>query len=217
MFGINRNKREELVDRLASHGYIKSQEVMEAMKKVRRELFLPREQEKYAYVDQPLSIGEGQTISAPHMVGIMCEALKLERGQKILEIGTGSGYNAAVMAEIIKEGHIYSVEVIEKLAVFAEKNIKNGGYSHLITVISGDGTRGYEPEKPYDRIVVTAAAPQVPQQLVDQLKEGGLLLIPTGDRFIQDLLEIRKEGDQIKKRNLGGCSFVPLVGEFGWK
>ncbi|MEM2918009.1 MAG: protein-L-isoaspartate O-methyltransferase [Candidatus Altiarchaeota archaeon] len=214
---MNRKKeREELIKRLFEHGYIKSRKVLIAMKKVPREEFVPEWQRRYAYDDRPLEIGYGQTISAPHMVAIMTDALDVKKNHKILEVGSGSGYQAAILAEIAKSGKIFTVERIAEIAKFAEENLKKCGYEN-VSVIIGDGTLGYEKEKPYDRIIVTAAAPKIPKPLIEQLKEDGKLLIPVGNRGYQDLILIEKNSEgKIKESNLGGCIFVPLIGKEGW-
>ncbi len=207
-------RREVLVDRLISLGYLKTPAVITAMRSVKREFFLPYDFERYAYEDSPLPIGMEQTISAPHMVAIMSEAAELAEGQKVLEIGAGSGYHACVTAYITKT-EVYSIERLEELAKDATKNLKSSGCRDVI-VVTGDGTLGYEVEAPYDRIIVTAGAPDIPQPLLDQLKIGGKLLIPVGSRFSQELLRITKETDGFRKESLGGCIFVPLIGAHGW-
>jgi len=213
------NERIELVRRLSEMGYIKTEKVRKAMEKVPREEFLPASNRPYAYADQPLPIGEGQTISAPHMVAMICEILSLEEGMKVLEIGTGFGYNAAVVAEILgKKGHLYSIERIESLAETAKENLKRTGYSENITVILGDGTKGYSEEAPFDRIYGTASAPKLPEPLKEQLKIGGILLIPVGEhRYLQDLICItRKSEEEFDKKSIGGVAFVPMIGDHGW-
>jgi protein-L-isoaspartate(D-aspartate) O-methyltransferase len=214
-----KREREELVEKLLNHGYIKTDKVKNAMLKVPREEFMPPENKPYAYVDQPLPIGEGQTISAPHMVAMICEKLALKEGMKVLEIGTGFGYNAAVVAEILKEkGHLYSMERLNSLAEIAKENLKRTGYGENVTVIHRDGTLGYPEEAPYDRIYATASAPKVPEPLKEQLKIGGKLLTPVGSKsYFQDLVCILRVGeDKFKKGTLGGVAFVPMIGEHGW-
>jgi len=210
-------ERKKLVKRLLSLGYLKSKKVIEAMSKVPREEFVPEYLRRYAYDDRPLEIGSGQTISAPHMVAIMTEALDVKPKQKILEIGSGSGYQAAILAEMVKEnGKIYTIERIKSIKEFAERNLSNLGYKN-VKVILGDGTLGYGKEAPYDRIIVTAGAPKIPKSLVLQLKLRGKLLIPIGGRMYQDLILVEKEdNEKIKKKNLCGCVFVPLIGKEGW-
>ena len=210
-------ERKKMVEKLVYFGYLKNRVVIEAMEKVPRHLFVPPDLQEEAYDDRPLPIGEGQTISAPHMVAMMCEALELEENNKVLEVGAGSGYHACVIAHVVKKGKVIAIERIKKLAEKAEENIKRAGCER-IKIVNGDGTKGYAEEAPYDRILVTAAAPEIPQPLITQLKLGGILLIPVGSRFSQDLLRIRKiSEDKITKENLGGVVFVPLIGEYGWK
>jgi len=210
-------QRNRLVDSLVRRGYISDKAVEAAMRRVPREEFIPPEMKEDAYADTPLPIGEGQTISAPHMVAIMAEKLDLFPGAKVLEIGAGSGYHAAVCAEVVaSDGHIFTIERISTLATFAEKNLKRTGYSSLVTVIFGDGTRGLPEHAPYDRIFVAAGAPGIPEPLTDQLKDGGELLIPVGGRYYQDLIRVRKKGKDLETENLGGCVFVPLIGEHGY-
>jgi len=156
----------------------------------------------------------------------MDEALELEVGHRVLEVGAGSGWHASTVAEIVapahvpkkKWGHVYTVEFVQQLAESARRNVENAGYGNRITVICGDGSKGYVGKAPYDRILVTAAAPDVPTPLVEQLKTGGVLVIPVGSLYMyQTLMRIRKKDNQITKENLGGVAFVPLVGKHGHK
>ncbi|MET1127824.1 MAG: protein-L-isoaspartate O-methyltransferase [Thermoproteota archaeon] len=219
-------QRRRLVEKLVEEGYIRSEKVRKAMLRVPRHLFVPDELVEMAYADTPLLIGLGQTISAPHMVALMTELAELEVGMKVLEVGTGSGYHAAVLAEVVapsdadreRWGHVYSIERLPELAERARSNLERAGYSDRVTVLVGDGTLGYPERAPYDRIVVTAAAPDVPSPLISQLKPGGVMVIPIGDRFIQYLYVVRKEADgTVKMKKTIPVLFVPLVGEFGWK
>ncbi|WP_292460061.1 protein-L-isoaspartate O-methyltransferase [Methanothermococcus sp.] len=204
-----------IVERLMNEGYIKNNKVAEALLKVPREKFVPKELRDYAYIDTPLNIGYGQTISAIHMVAIMCEALDLKEGHKVLEVGTGSGYHAAVVAEIVgKNGQVVTIERIPKLAEKAENVLRELGYDNVI-VICGDGTLGYEPLAPYDRIYITAAGPDIPKPLIEQLKDNGKLVAPVG-QYIQNLIVVEKKGKKLIRRNIGEVAFVPLVGEEGW-
>ena len=193
-----------------------SERTLAAMKKVPRHLFVPSVHTSSAYVDSPLPIGHAQTISAPHMVAMMCDLLELEKGQKILEIGSGSGYNAAVMAEIIgQKGQIYSIERIEKLADFARENLEKAGYSNVEVILS-DGSLGLPEHAPYDRISVTASAPDTPTPLIEQLKPGGIMVLPEGESY-QRLFIIRKSPDgEVTKQDIGGVIFVPLIGQHGF-
>jgi len=212
-------EREKLVQNLWNHGYITQENVKQAMIKVPREEFMPLDVRLYAYIDRPLPLGKGQTISAPHMVAIIAEKLELDDGMKILEIGTGFGYNAAVIAEIIgKKGHVYTIERIESLALKARENLKKTGYTETVTVIIGDGTHGYPEESPFDRIYATASAPKVPEPLKEQLKIGGILLTPIGsDHYFQELVSLKRVSeDEYQMQKLGGVAFVPMIGEHGW-
>ena len=188
------------------------------MLKVPREQFMPQGSFYQAYADRPFPIGKGQTISAPHMVAIIAERLDLEGGMNILEIGTGWGYNAAVVAEVVgRKGHIYTVERIPELAAKARENLEKTGYSKLVTVIEGDGTLGYPEKAPYDRIYGTASAPKIPEPLKEQLKIGGKLIVPMGSDYFQDLVSmVRVSEDEYQAQNLGGVVFVPMIGEHGW-
>lgn len=213
------DEREKMVNRLSESGYIKTEKVRKAMEAVPREEFIPASNRPYAYLDQPLPIGEGQTISAPHMVAMICEILELEEGMKVLEIGTGFGYNAAVVAQIVgKKGNVYSIERINSLAETAKDNFQRTGLGENITVIVGDGTNGYPEEAPFDRIYGTASAPALPEPLRDQLKIGGIMLIPVGEQhYFQDLVYIKRESeDKYERKSIGGVAFVPMIGEHGW-
>ena len=205
----------DLIDTLVRYGYIYSAPVRRAFEKVDRKAFVPENSWRAAYSDRPLSIGYGQTISAPSMVAIMLEALDLKEGQKVLEIGTGSGYNAALIAEIVGDENLISIERIPEIAQMGKDNLKKAGYS--VKVFTGDGTMGYEAEAPYDRIIVTAASPRIPPPLVEQLKVEGKICIPVGKRYFCDLIvgEKKKDGT-IEKKNHGSCAFVPLIGKEGW-
>ncbi len=218
---------DRLVESLVKQGDLKTPAVTNAMQAVPRAKFLPANSQEYASSDSPVQIGFGQSVSAPHMVAIMNEALKLQVGNKVLEVGAGSGWHAAVIAEIVAPksaprsewGHVYTVETISALAEVARKNIMNAGYGDRVSIISADGSKGYLEKAPYDRIVVTAAAPRVPNMLVEQLKQDGVLLVPVGSPFLfQKLLRLTKQADgKTKEENLGGVSFVPLTGEHGHK
>jgi protein-L-isoaspartate(D-aspartate) O-methyltransferase len=207
--------RKHLVMKLQRDGRISSKRVETAFMDVPRELFVPDDQKNYAYLDQPLPIGNGQTISAPHMVAIMAEALDLQEDQKVLEIGLGSGYHAAIIAKIIgPTGHVYSIERFPDLAEKAKKNLQEAHISN-VSVHIGDGSEGYPKHAPYERIYVTCSAPSTPRPLLDQLTDSGKLLIPVGGMFAE-LMLFEKRGSEIRKTGLGGCSFVPLVGRYGY-
>jgi len=207
--------RIRLVEILKLEGRIKTKEVEKAFLEIPRENFVPDELKRYAYADNPLQIGYGQTISAPHMVAIMVEELDIKKGQKILEIGAGSGYHAAIVSKLVGEkGHVYTIERFPSLAETAKKNLEKTGIKN-VTVETGDGSEGLQKYAPYDRIYVTCAAPDVPKPLIEQLKEGGKLMIPVG-RTICNLELIEKKQGKLKYKDLGGCAFVPLVGKHGY-
>lgn len=188
-----------------------SKKVIEAMNKIDRKLFVPPEYQDSAYVDTPLPIGYGQTISAPHMVGLMCEYLELREGNKVLEVGTGSGYNAAVMSLLVgPTGKIYTVEVVKPLYDRAKKIIQQLGLENVEVFLS-DGKFGLEEFAPYDKITVTCYAKEIPPALIEQLSDGGILLIPVGDEYVQILKRIRKHGTKIAEESLGHVRFVPMV------
>ncbi len=207
--------RREMVERLVRLGIIKSEKVREAMLRVPRHEFVPSNLRQRAYEDVPLPIGYGQTISAPHMVAMMCEQLELEPHHRVLEVGSGSGYHACVVSCMVSE--VYTVERIPELAEMARENIRRAGVCGKIEIIVGDGSKGYPEKAPYHRIFVTAGAPKVPEALKQQLEIGGKLLIPVGSRAGQELIRItRISEDEFKEEDLGGCVFVPLVGEDAW-
>jgi protein-L-isoaspartate(D-aspartate) O-methyltransferase len=212
-------ERGRMVEQLVRWGYLTKPEIIEAFSKVPRHEFVPESVRDQAYEDHPLSIGHGQTISAPSMIAIMMQTLDLKRGQKVLEIGAGSGYNIALLAEVAgRSGKLVTVERIPELARFARENLRRTGYQR-VRVVVGDGTLGYEEEAPWDRILVTACAPSLPKPLLEQLKIGGKLGAPVGGHYMYQtwtVAEKVKEGE-IKVREHGGCSFVPLVGAHGWK
>ncbi|OPY20312.1 MAG: Protein-L-isoaspartate O-methyltransferase [Methanomethylovorans sp. PtaU1.Bin093] len=207
-------ERAELVARLKVHGI--SEKVLRAMLNVPRHLFVPSVHMSSAYVDSPLNIGYGQTISAPHMVAIMCDLLDLQEGHKVLEVGAGSGYNAAVMAEIIgNTGIVYSTERIPELVRSSKNNLKAAGYRNVEVFLS-DGSIGLPEHAPYDRICVTASAPSIPEPLVQQLRSGGRMVIPVGEMF-QSLYLVTKENDgTVVTKEWGGVVFVPLIGKHGF-
>ena len=202
-------QREAMVDALVAAELISSESVIAAMKAVPRHRFVPTGQEGSAYLDRPLPIAQGQTISAPSMVGIMTEALQLQPSDRVLEIGTGSGYHAAVLAEIVR--HVYSIEIIEALATRARTRLGELGYQN-ITVRHGDGYLGWPEHSPFDAIIVTAAPDEVPQPLIDQLKEGGRMVIPVAeDGWAQKLYLIEKKDGELQKTELADVIFVPMT------
>jgi len=206
--------RERLVTNLCTEGYIKTERVKHVFLTIPREAFIPDSLKNYAYLDTPLDIGQGQTISAPHMVAIMCESLDIKDDQKILEIGTGSGYHAAIVASLVGgTGQVYTIERFESLAKKATENLKKIGITNVIVEV-GDGSCGLPSYQPYDRIYVTCAAPKIPQPLINQLQDSGKLLVPVGDKYCELILLEKEKGKTVVYR-LGGCVFVPLVGKYG--
>lgn len=188
---------------------IKDEVVLNTIRKVDRQKFVPEEIRHHAYSDRPLPIGEGQTISQPYIVALMTELLELKKGDRVLEVGTGSGYQAAILAELAD--HVYTIETIGSLALSAERLLRELGYRN-INVKIGDGYIGWEEFAPFDAIIVTAAPSHVPQPLLDQLKEGGRLVIPVGD-YYQELKKITKVKGKIKSQNVIPVVFVPMIGE----
>jgi len=188
--------------------------VIEAMRKVPRHLFIGEALQDQAYGDFPLPIGEGQTISQPYIVAEMTQALELNKDDRVLEIGTGSGYQTAILAELAFR--VYTIERVRELFVRARKLLDQLGCHNVVAKCS-DGTVGWPDESPFEAIIVTAGAPEVPEKLVQQLTIGGRLVIPVGNRFSQTLLKLRRDEDGVHKTDLGGCRFVKLIGEHGWK
>ncbi|MBU0479234.1 protein-L-isoaspartate(D-aspartate) O-methyltransferase [bacterium] len=207
------DERLNMVGVQLAHRGIKDKRVLDAMSKVPRHLFVPSDSISVAYTDQPLSIGESQTISQPYMVALMSECLKLSGGEKILELGTGSGYQAAILAEL--GFSVYTMERISTLSIGAQRILKHLGYENIKFKV-GDGTLGWHENAPYDGIMVTAGAPKVSQVLIDQLSEGGRIVIPVGNSFSQELFVASKINKKIKTQNICGCMFVPLIGKHGW-
>jgi protein-L-isoaspartate(D-aspartate) O-methyltransferase len=187
---------------------IRSAAVLNAMTRVPRHLFVPEDVRPFAYDDRPLPIGLGQTISQPYIVAYMTEALQLEPGQTVLEIGTGSGYQAAVLAEIAKQ--VYTIEIIPDLATRARQALAHTGYRN-VEVRSGNGYRGWPEHAPFPRIIVTAAPPEIPQALVDQLAVGGIMVVPVGTSY-QEIVIITKTTGGVTQKNTIPVRFVPMVG-----
>lgn len=202
-----------VAEQLESRGITDSR-VLAAFKKIPRHIFIPEELRGSAYADHPLPIGEGQTISQPYIVALMTQLLRLTGPERILEIGTGSGYQAAVLAELAKE--VYSVERFPDLASRAKDLISGLKYAN-VQVIVGDGTLGLPQYAPFDGIIVTAAAPAIPGPLIEQLKEGGRLVIPIGESFSQMLTIAYKKEGKIELEKICACVFVPLVGKYAWQ
>jgi protein-L-isoaspartate(D-aspartate) O-methyltransferase len=193
---------------------IKDRRVLDAMRKVPRHLFVPEFIRHSAYDDMALPIGDDQTISQPYMVAVMTELLELKGFEKVLEVGTGSGYQAAILAELA--GEVYTIERFSALADMARKRLTNIGYENVYVMV-GDGTKGLEEKAPFDRIIITAAAPDIPDPLINQLTEGGIIVAPVGERFSQILIKGKKDKGVLVREYHTPCVFVPLVGEYGWK
>jgi protein-L-isoaspartate(D-aspartate) O-methyltransferase len=212
MIDFSKTRLKMVEEQLLARG-IKDPRVIAAMKKVPRHLFVEEALQGQAYSDHPLPIGEKQTISQPYMVALMTEALQLTGKEKVLEIGSGSGYQTAVLAELAEK--VYSVERIRSLAIKARNLLFALGYINFEMKIF-DGTYGWEEHCPFDAILVTAGAPDVPQSLIDQLGVDGRLVIPVGDVSAQDLIRVTRTEEGTKKEDLGGCRFVRLIGKYGW-
>ena len=206
--------REKMVDTQIEARGIHDYRVLEAMRKVPRHLFVGEALQDQAYGDFPLPIGEGQTISQPYIVAEMTQALDLKKDDRVLEIGTGSGYQTAILAELAFR--VYTMERVRELFVAARKLLDQLKYHNVVARCS-DGTVGWPDESPFDAIIVTAGAPELPEKLVQQLTIGGRLVIPVGNRFSQTLLKVHRNEDGVHKTDLGGCRFVKLIGEHGWK
>lgn len=203
--------RDALVDSLVERGYVESDAVERAMRSVRRENFVPDDARGRVYQDAPLPIGEGQTISAPHMVAMITERLELSEGDETLEIGTGRGYHAAVVAEIVGPENVYTVERQEKLAREARENLPDG-----VTVVTGDGSKGLPAHAPYDRIYLTCAAPNVPDFVDEQLRNDGLAVLPTESGRNQRLVTVEKQGGELSFEEGEPVRFVRMYGEEGF-
>lgn len=206
--------QEEMVTQQIMRRGVVTPRVIEAFKKVPRHLFVPEQFQSHSYNDHPLPIGEGQTISQPYIVALMTDLLDISGEDKVLEIGTGSGYQAAILAELGKE--VYTIERHKLLAERAEKIFKELNYQN-VKVLVGDGTKGWKEFSPYQKIIVTASAPDVPQPLFIQLDEMGKLVIPIGGRWSQDLVLIEKRKGKMIRKSVCGCVFVPLIGEYGYR
>ena len=207
-------ERERMVEEQLVRRGITDARVLEAMRKVPRHLFVEEALRDRAYGDHPLPIGEGQTISQPYIVGIMTQLLHLTGTEKVLEIGSGSGYQTAVLAELARR--VCSVERIASLAARARATLEAMGYTN-VWVRTADGTFGWPDEAPFDRILVSAAAPAVPEPLFDQLVEGGRMVLPVGDPFAQTLTVVDRVGGEKKISADSGCVFVKLIGKYGWE
>ncbi|MCK5234294.1 MAG: protein-L-isoaspartate O-methyltransferase [Candidatus Aenigmarchaeota archaeon] len=198
-----------LISGLIKQGYLKSDNIISTFFKIQRWEFLPEELKKFSTSDEPIPLGYGQTMSAPHMVAIMLELLDIKEGENILEVGTGSGWNTALMAELTGPGgSITTIEYVKELHEQAKKNLDE---FFNVECIHGDGKKGYKQQAPYDKIIVTCAAKEIPKDLENQLADGGIVLIPVGSVIMQELIKGTKKGKWIEKENGGLCKFVPMV------
>jgi protein-L-isoaspartate(D-aspartate) O-methyltransferase len=204
-----KNERLQMVERQIKRRGISDERVLAAMEKVPRHLFVPVDEISSAYDDSPLPIGHGQTISQPYIVALMTEALDLKPHHKVLEIGTGSGYQAAVLAELADT--VFTIELVEPLGRAAKEKLKELGYDNVVAKI-GDGYRGWPEHEPFDAIIVTAAPEEIPQALVDQIADGGRMIVPVG-RYYQELIFIEKADGKVKKKTVAQVRFVPMVKE----
>ena len=198
---------------IASRG-VRDDRVLSAMRSIPRHLFVPPTYRDAAYNDCPLPIGRGQTISQPYIVAVMTELLQIRPGDRVLEIGGGSGYQAAILGTLARD--VISIERIPDVAEMAKENLSGAGITN-VTIVIGDGTLGYPAKAPYDAILITAAAPDVPPPLIGQLAEGGRLVAPVGSRDLQELVRCTKKEGTVTREYFGGVVFVPLLGEYGWQ
>lgn len=209
-----KKKRESMVDSQIVERGIRDRRVIEVMKTVPRHLFVPENMIEYAYDDRALSIGEGQTISQPYIVALMTELLELKGDEKVLEIGTGSGYQAALLSYLAKE--VFTVERISSLAEEAKRRFEKLGIKNIKVFIK-DGTEGLPEHAPFDRVIITAATPEIPPPLIEQLKNHGIIVAPVGDRYTQYLLKGIKRDTELEEHYLIPVAFVPLIGKYGWR
>jgi protein-L-isoaspartate(D-aspartate) O-methyltransferase len=200
-------------DQVEARG-VEDRRVLDAMREIPRHLFVPDEFGVAAYHDRPLPIGSGQTISQPYIVGLMTSLLELKQNDKVLEIGAGSGYQAAILSKLART--VVTVELLPEIATKAKDLMQHLGIFN-VKVVAGDGTLGYPPDAPYNGIIITAASPDIPPPLIDQLADKGRLVAPVGSRDLQQLVRIRKQGDLISRETFGGVVFVPLLGCHGWQ
>ncbi|MFH1577685.1 MAG: protein-L-isoaspartate(D-aspartate) O-methyltransferase [Candidatus Omnitrophota bacterium] len=205
--------RKKMVEQQLIGRGIKSSKVIQTFLKVERHKFVPAQLRNSAYADRPVPIGNGQTISQPYIVALMTESLDLSKEQRVLEIGTGSGYQTAILAELSDQ--VYSIERLPELANASKELLAGLNYSN-IQIKSADGTLGYPEEAPFSRIIITAATPQTPLPLIEQLAEGGKMVLPLGETFTQVLTLIAKSNGQLKKETICSCVFVPLIGKYGF-
>ncbi len=210
-------QRKRMVDAQIRSRGIRDERVLRAMEKIPRHLFVDEGLIDQAYNDSPLPIGEKQTISQPYIVALMTDALELAGREKVLELGTGSGYQAAILAELADR--VFTIERIASLAQKARRLLESLNYYNVVIRV-GDGTYGWREESPFDAILVAAGSPSIPRTLVEQLAVGGRLVIPVGGRYTQNLIKLTRlseNPDDVRREDLGGCRFVSLIGEHGWK
>lgn len=205
-----RERAAEMVDKEIAAAGVTNERVLNAMRDTPRHEFVPKNQREYAYLDMALPIGEGQTISPPFVVAYMTQEIDPQPTDRVLEIGTGSGFQAAVLSPLVKD--VYTIEIVDSLSRRATRDLKRLGYKNVFTR-SGDGYKGWPEAAPFDKIIVTCSPEKVPQPLVDQLREGGLMIVPTGERYQQNLYLMRKVGGKLKSEALRATLFVPMTGE----
>lgn len=211
------DENDKLIQGIKCLEYLKSKRVEDALRKYKREFFVPENLKHLAYRDFPISIGFNQTISQPSTVVVMTEALEIKEGDKILEIGTGSGWQAAILSYLVGDkGKVYTIEIIEELAEFAKSNIKKLGIKN-IEVFAKDGSEGLKEKAPFDKIIVTAACPDIPKPLLEQLKDGGIMVLPIGNLYLQEMYIAKKSKGKLEKKGIGSFMFVPLVGKYGFE
>ncbi len=204
-----------MVDKQLIARGLRDARLLEAARAIPREEFVHPELRSRCYRDEPVPIGHGQTLSQPYMAALMVDSLGLRGGENVLEVGAGCGYHAALLGSMA--ARVVSIELVPELADLARENLSRTGYGKNVTVLCGDGSAGWLSRAPYDAISVAAGSPSVPQALLDQLAEGGRLVIPVGNRKDQSLLLIERQGGQFKSSTITGCRFVPLLGEHGWR
>jgi protein-L-isoaspartate(D-aspartate) O-methyltransferase len=209
------SKRIVLVENLISQG-IEDKKVLEAIEKIPRHLFVPKEEIDRAYYNIPLEIKKGQTISQPYTIAVMLEALELKKGNKVLEIGSCSGYNSALISYLVgNKGFVYTLEIVPELVKISKKNIKKLGIKN-VKILKKDGSLGLPKHAPYDKIIITAACPRIPEPLIKQLKEKGIIVAPVGPRFSQRMIKAVKIKGKLRKTSLGFFMFVPMKGKYGY-
>jgi protein-L-isoaspartate(D-aspartate) O-methyltransferase len=201
-------ERERMISQQIEARGITDERVLAVMKKVPRHEFVPRQLQFFAYADRPLPIGEGQTISQPYIVALMTSTVALQGNEKVLEIGTGSGYQAAILAELVKK--VYTIEIIPALATAAQERLNKLGYAN-VEVKTGDGYLGWSEHAPFDAIIITAAPDKIPQRLVEQLADGGRMVLPLAEGYPQKLIKIEKRGEHILREHISDVLFVPMI------